>query len=53
MCVQRGYAISSKFSVANGVKQEGILSPELFNVYVYDLSVKLSESRIGGKFNSW
>ena len=42
MCVQWGNSISSKFSVGNGVKQGGILSPKLFNVYVNDLSVKLS-----------
>ena len=49
MCVQWGNSISSKFSVGNGLKQGGILSPKLFNVYVNDWSVKLSESRIGGK----
>ena len=32
MCIQWGNSISSKFSVGNGVKQGGILSPKLCNV---------------------
>ena len=35
-----GYSsVSSKFTVSNGVRQGGILSPFLFNVYMDDLSV--------------
>ena len=36
---------SSYFSVSNGVRQGGILSPKLFSVYVDDLSVALSATK--------
>ena len=39
---------STQFTVANGVKQGGIISPILFNVYMYDLSIALNSSGIGG-----
>ena len=39
---------TSLFSVSNGVKQGGILSPILFNVYMDQPSVKLNASKIGG-----
>ena len=48
---------SSKYSVkcnsditlpTTGVKQGGILSPMLFNVYMDGLSIKLNQSGIGG-----
>ena len=32
----------------NGVKQGGIISPVLFNVYMDDLSISLNNSGIGG-----
>ena len=35
--------------MSNGVKQAGILSPMLFNIYMNDLSVLLNHSNIGGK----
>ena len=35
------------FSISNGVRQGGILSPKLFSVYVDDLSDKLVESKVG------
>ena len=38
---------SSFFTVSNGVKQGGILSPHLFNVYMDDLSVNLNKLYIG------
>ena len=38
----------SSFLVSNGVKQCGILSPMLFNVYMDHLSCKLNRSGIGG-----
>ena len=39
--------ISDYFSISNGVRQGGILSPKLFSVYVDDLSDKLVESKVG------
>ena len=47
MCVRWGSAISSSFRVSNGVRQGGILSPYLFNVYVDDLSHTLNRCRTG------
>ena len=35
------------FIISNGVKQGGILSPHLFNVYMDDLSVNLNKLQIG------
>ena len=43
MCVRWGGSVSSKFTVFNGVRQGGILSPFLFNVYMDDLSVNLKK----------
>ena len=43
--IGRGY--SSSFTVTNGVRQGGILSPYLCNVYVDDLSVKLNSCHVG------
>ena len=43
MCVRWGGSVSSKFAVSNGVRQGGILSPFLFNVYMDDLSVNLKK----------
>ena len=36
------------FTVANGVKQGGIISPILFNVYMNDLRIALNNSCIEG-----
>lgn len=49
--VQWGLSVSEPFSVSNGVRQGGILSPFLFNVYIDDLSVGLNNLRIGCNFN--
>ena len=42
MRVRWGDCISSPFQVSNGVRQGGILSPYLFNVYMDDLSCLLN-----------
>ena len=39
--------LSQHFTVSNGVRQGGILSPILFNLYMDKLSCKLTNSRIG------
>ena len=49
MCFRWSNDYSSSFTVSNGVKKGGILSPILFNVYMDDFSVKLNSSNIGGR----
>ena len=46
-CVQWGSTYSEFFPVINGVKQEGKLSPILFNVYMDDSSVQLHATLVG------
>ena len=48
MFIRWGNSCSNKFYVTNGVKQSGILSPALFNVYMNNLSLTLNQSGIGG-----
>ena len=48
MHVRWGSTPNSSFHVSNGVKQGGILSPMLFNVYMDQLSIRLNRSGIGG-----
>ena len=47
MCVRWGNGLSNFFTVSNGVRQGGILSPYLFNLYMDDLSVELNKVNIG------
>ena len=42
---------SEPFYVSNGVRQGGILSPQLFSVYMEDLSNHLIDSQVGCYFN--
>ena len=48
MCVRWGNSISPDFFIGNGVKQGGIISPILFNIYIDDLSMHLNNSGIVG-----
>jgi exonuclease III len=47
VCVKWGNTLSEFFTVCNGVRQGGILSPLLFNVYMNDLSTCLNTHNIG------
>ena len=47
MCVRWSGIVSQGFHVTNGVRQGGILSPYLFNVYLDDLGIALSACRTG------
>ena len=44
-------AKSTLFSATNGVKQGGVLSPSLFNVYLNELLSKLRENGVGCHMN--
>ena len=48
MKVRWGNTLCSSFKFGNGVKQGGILSPALFNVYMDKLSIALNDTAIGG-----
>ena len=48
MHVRWSSTFTSSFHVSNGVKQDGILSPMLFNVYMDQLSIRLNRSGMGG-----
>ena len=47
MFLRWGDTISTQYTIANGVKQVGVISPILFNVYMNDLSTALNSSGIG------
>lgn len=50
-CIRWGSTVSHPFFTSNGVRQGGIISPILFNIYMDNLSDKLNESCIGCHFN--
>ena len=52
MCVKWDSVVSSNFTVLNGVRQGGILSPWVFNIYIDDLSSILSSCNSGCKFGN-
>ena len=47
MCIKWGQAMSDYFTISNGVREGGILSPHLFGVYVDDLFKQLIDVRSG------
>ena len=47
VCIRWGNSLSDPFHVNNGVRQGGILSPYLFNVYMDDLSQSLNCCKTG------
>ena len=49
--VRWGNCLSESFHASNGVRQGGILSPYLFNLYIDDLSINLNEANIGCYIN--
>ena len=40
------------FSIHNGVKQGGVISPIFFNLYLDPMLIRLRESRIGCHINN-
>ena len=47
MCIKWGQTKLDFFTISNGVKQGGILSPRLFATYADDLSKQLIDARSG------
>ena len=50
MTVRWGVCISDSFKVNNGVRRGGILSAQLFNIYIDGLSDILNKSSVCGSF---
>ena len=46
-----GKRTSEYFSIINGVRQGGVLSPQLFAIYMDDLSVHLTQCKAGCHLN--
>ncbi len=46
-CLKWGSSVSSSFSAQNGVKQRGVLSPQLFNTYLDVLLTDLKKTGLG------
>ena len=52
VCIKWGTCMSDYFCISNGVRQGGLLSPELFSVYVDDLSDRLIKNKIGSHIDN-
>ena len=52
LCVKWGRNTSSFFTVSNGVRQGGILSPFFFTLYIDELSYELNNSNLGCHINN-
>ena len=48
--VKWGDNISEPFTVRNGVRQGGVLSPHVFNLYIDELNQRLNKSSVGCNF---
>ena len=51
-CIRWGNVFSSPFTVTNGVRQGGVLSPKFFNVYIDDLCKLLNKTNTGCMYNN-
>ena len=51
VCIKWGTAVSQYFCIYNGVRQDGILSPKLFALYMNGLSSALSHCKAGCYIN--
>ena len=51
-CVAWGFFKYRYFSLSNGVKQGGVLSPILFTLYIDKLLIKLKHAHIGCHMNN-
>ncbi len=51
MCVRWSDSLSETFSVQNGVRQGGVISPVLYNIYTDNLLVQLKNSGMGCYIN--
>ena len=50
-CIKWGSSVSKSFVTCNGVRQGGILSSLLFNIYVDRISASLNKVYVGCLFN--
>ena len=52
-CIKWGGSFSTKFTITNGVRQGGVISPVYFNVYMDQLSCNLIKSGLGCHINGY